>query len=177
MPVELLRAPRDEYQLRGVSETHVLELVQSFLAKKHEKTFTSTFIVTVKDASPSELDQDSIQDHLYEVIDGNHRKAALMRYRELTKEDYVTQVTCFVHSSLTADQAIGLGFTRTLEDSSCQRISDFDLVMIIKKILARQTTPLMNYGPIYESLLVTNDVSFNIIIYYVFLTKEFLFCL
>ena len=72
----------------------------------------------------------------YVVVDGNHRLRACRYIRgQYGKMDRFQTLTCQVYSQLNGAQALSLGFNRNQEAADVYHMSDYDIVMNIRKII------------------------------------------
>lgn len=153
IPVTSLIEPKEEleeYKVREVQDVRVDSLFKAFLEAEDIRTFLSTFVVMAVQGT-----EDNV---CYMVIDGNHRLAALKKYESEMGEKLVSTVHCFVYNGMKPDEALGLGYQRN--EQNVLKMSDFDKVVTIRKILKLQPDQegkRKSNAPIYKCLNISDN--------------------
>ena len=90
----------------------------------------------------------------YVVIDGNHRFNAVKKIRihDLTK---FQDLPCRIYNQMTISQAMGVAFSMNKDIEDVLRMSDYDKVKTIRKVMAQDA---WGHDDIY-CILGVNDVS------------------
>ena len=72
----------------------------------------------------------------YIVVDGNHRLRAVQYIRDHEgKVGRFNTLTCRAYTKLSSAQALSLGFTKNREASDVYKVTDYDIVVNLQKII------------------------------------------
>lgn len=142
-----------EFRVREVDETRVHTLVETFRSKS--KAILSSQLTVMR------IDSDH-----YVVLDGNHRYRAMCHLRNELGKDWYDTVSCRVYETLSAPQALGVGYSCNQTAENVLRMSDWAKVSTIRKILEEpsetQKDPLIKVYDLLHVTEVSNIINFSV---------------
>lgn len=148
IPIGQLKEPGKMFQVRPVKDNRVKELTREFL-EKGQRSLTSHLTVLKEEG-------DSLS---YVVVDGNHRLKAMnyIRDHEGKTERFAT-IPCRVYAKLQIMQALSLGFSCNREASDVCRMTDYDVVSNLRKIIGQMNSDNteMFLAKVYDLLNATS---------------------
>lgn len=134
VPFSRLREPDGPlrgYQVRAVNQARVEELYNMFTQRKQSELSSTLTVMELSDEQEGEQAE-------YLIIDGNHRYRAMSEVRKNTNSPPAfNTVPCLVYREMTTVQVLATGFTRNTEAADVYKMTDFDSVEVIRKILTR----------------------------------------
>ena len=124
VPIEFdkIIKPRQLYQVRPVCQSHVDEIKKALLAEGSGKLKSMLTVML-------------LDDDRYELIDGNHRHAAMLDIRRHVHPHWFQKVMAVIYTKMNVAEAISVGYLTNTDSSKGLRMTDYDTVQSIKRIL------------------------------------------
>lgn len=124
--IDDLKEPVQDFRVRPINDGRVKEMTRCLL-EKNAKSLSSHLTVIETKLKGGQLE--------YVVVDGNHRLRSMRYIRDHEgKVERFKMVTCRVYRQLTSAQALSLGFNRNREAADVYKMSDYDMVVNLRKI-------------------------------------------
>ena len=137
------------YRVRPINDERVKEMTRLFVEKK-QTSLTSYLMV---------LEQHGDDGTKYVVVDGNHRLRGFQYIRDDEgKVERFKALSCRVYTKLSSVQELSLGFTKNREASDVYKMTDYDMVVNLQKIIQqlKKREEETIYLTVYELLNATS---------------------
>ena len=116
----LLVHPNKDFKIRDIHPKHVDNLVLLLLAANENRLSS---LLTVCDTNGT-----------YEVIDGNHRLAAMTKIRNFHNPQWFKSVNAIIYKDLTQREAISIACGRNAELKKSLNMTDYEIVENMRKL-------------------------------------------
>jgi len=136
----------ESFKIRDINLARVRTLKEKIKTDRKLSSILTVVVDPDADITLSTYDVNAMYN--YYVIDGNHRYQAIMDLHEENTDLHQT-VDCKIYVGLTVTECISLGFRKNEDSKSCLKMTDYENVTAIKKIIA---THHKDYEVIYTAL-------------------------
>ena len=118
---DVLRQTKPQHAVREIDPEHVKKIQETLL--EDDTGVLMSMLTVVR------------QGQYMHILDGSHRYNAMINIRQYYHHDWFDKVPVLVYDDLSAAEAIGVAFAMNRDDSKGLKMTDYDVVMSLRRVI------------------------------------------